>query len=194
MAGSRKAVVIDDAQNLTEEAQNALLKVLEEPSPSTVLILVTAHPQRLLATITSRVQEVRFAFHPRKTFMKMFADEKLSEEQKAFLYSFSLGAIGLVKTLLERDGLKEIKTSAEDFAKLRKMDLSKRFEIAKTFADEEPATVEHRVLLWLLYLHTKVTDVAVSGVVLGPLCRLYADLHQPQLNRQLALENFMLEL
>jgi DNA polymerase-3 subunit delta' len=57
-----RAVVIDDAHRMSEEAQNALLKTLEEPPADTTLLLVTSVPDRLLGTIRSRCQTV--FFHP----------------------------------------------------------------------------------------------------------------------------------
>jgi DNA polymerase-3 subunit delta' len=58
--GKRSVVILSEAHMATIEAQNAFLKLLEEPPPSTSLILVTDHPDRLLATIRSRCHEVRF--------------------------------------------------------------------------------------------------------------------------------------
>ncbi len=55
-----RVVIIDDAHLMTEEASNALLKTLEEPSASTRLILVTDAPHMLLDTILSRCQRIRF--------------------------------------------------------------------------------------------------------------------------------------
>jgi DNA polymerase-3 subunit delta' len=55
-----KCVIIIDAERLNEEASNALLKTLEEPTPRTVMILTSAHPEKLLLTIVSRCQLVRF--------------------------------------------------------------------------------------------------------------------------------------
>jgi len=49
-----RVVIIEDAHLLTTEAQNALLKTLEEPPINTTLILATAHEQALLPTIRSR--------------------------------------------------------------------------------------------------------------------------------------------
>jgi DNA polymerase-3 subunit delta' len=51
-------VVIDDAHEMTEQAQNALLKSLEEPPATSHVFLVTASPQSLLPTIRSRCQLV----------------------------------------------------------------------------------------------------------------------------------------
>lgn len=51
-----RAVVLEDAANLTVEAQNALLKTLEEPPPEAILILGAASDAKLLPTILSRCQ------------------------------------------------------------------------------------------------------------------------------------------
>lgn len=55
-----KLFVIDGAERLNEDAQNALLKTLEEPEGSTFFVLITSSPERLLSTIRSRVQPLRF--------------------------------------------------------------------------------------------------------------------------------------
>ncbi len=58
--GGRRAAVIADAERLNKEAQNALLRTLEEPPPQTTLVLATATAAGLLATVRSRCQRVRF--------------------------------------------------------------------------------------------------------------------------------------
>jgi DNA polymerase-3 subunit delta' len=59
MAGVKVGVIVD-ADCLGEEASNAFLKTLEEPPAQTVIILLTAEPQRLLATILSRCLKISF--------------------------------------------------------------------------------------------------------------------------------------
>lgn len=58
--GRRRAVIIDEADALIPAAQNALLKTLEEPPPSSVFMLVTSRPDLLLATVQSRCPRLRF--------------------------------------------------------------------------------------------------------------------------------------
>lgn len=60
--GGRKVAVLDDADDLNEEASNALLKTLEEPPPGSVLILVGTAAELQLDTIVSRCRVVDF--HP----------------------------------------------------------------------------------------------------------------------------------
>jgi len=58
--GKRRVVIIDEADALLPQAQNALLKTLEEPPPSSVFVLVTSRPDVLLATVRSRCPQLRF--------------------------------------------------------------------------------------------------------------------------------------
>jgi DNA polymerase-3 subunit delta' len=55
-----RVIVVDDADTLNASAANSLLKTLEEPAPRNHLLLCTSAPDRLLPTIRSRAQRVRF--------------------------------------------------------------------------------------------------------------------------------------
>ncbi len=55
-----KVYILDEAHMLTTEAENALLKTLEEPPPHVVFVLVTTEPHRLPPTILSRCQRFQF--------------------------------------------------------------------------------------------------------------------------------------
>jgi DNA polymerase-3 subunit delta' len=59
--GERRVFVIEAAEAMADESQNALLKTLEEPADFVHLILLSAEPAALLETVVSRCQEVRFA-------------------------------------------------------------------------------------------------------------------------------------
>jgi DNA polymerase-3 subunit delta' len=58
--GGYKVAIVTDAEALRKEAANAFLKLLEEPTPNTVFILTANRLDRLLPTIVSRCQQVRF--------------------------------------------------------------------------------------------------------------------------------------
>ncbi len=59
--GKRRVVAIDDADMLNVEAQNALLKTLEEPPSASVFVLITERQDILLPTVRSRCHRLRFA-------------------------------------------------------------------------------------------------------------------------------------
>jgi DNA polymerase III gamma/tau subunit len=62
----RRTLVIDDAELLTAEAQNALLKVTEEPPASSLLILITSDIESVMPTILSRLPKIYFGAVPEK--------------------------------------------------------------------------------------------------------------------------------
>lgn len=59
--GKARVFILEDADKMNMQASNALLKTLEEPAPTSHLILLTARPANLLTTIRSRCQTIRFA-------------------------------------------------------------------------------------------------------------------------------------
>jgi len=59
-----RIAIVAPAQAMTINAQNALLKTLEEPAPRTLLVLITARPSGLLATLRSRCQRIEIARPP----------------------------------------------------------------------------------------------------------------------------------
>lgn len=97
-----RIALIEDAQAMTLEAQNALLKTLEEPPSDTVLILTTAHPHALLPTIRSRVQSVAVTKPARADIEKFFSGLGSEQDRKQAL-AISGGLPGLMTVLLSKD-------------------------------------------------------------------------------------------
>jgi DNA polymerase III subunit delta' len=62
--GKHRVFILDDADRLSSEIQNALLKTLEEPPPSSSFVLVTCRPELLLPTVRSRCPMLRFGRLP----------------------------------------------------------------------------------------------------------------------------------
>jgi len=86
--GRRTVVFFFEAHLMTTEAQNALLKLLEEPPPSTVLVLVTELADRLIPTILSRCMEIRFdPLSPGAvaSFLEKFCSQEAAEARKLSL-------------------------------------------------------------------------------------------------------------
>ena len=79
---SERYVIIDDADKMGIPAQNAFLKLLEEPSSRTHFILTTHHPERLLPTIMSRVQRSRIDPISRAETNELIATLNITDEKK----------------------------------------------------------------------------------------------------------------
>ncbi|MGH9429811.1 MAG: ATP-binding protein, partial [Terriglobia bacterium] len=59
--GKRRVFIVDEAEKFRDESANSILKTLEEPPDTSILILVTSRPNDLLPTLRSRCQMDRFA-------------------------------------------------------------------------------------------------------------------------------------
>jgi len=88
-----KICIINDAEQFTPNAANALLKTLEEPQAGTVLILLTSHTEKLLTTIRSRCQILPFS-RLLKTQMATILKQKLelSDTEANILAALSEGS------------------------------------------------------------------------------------------------------
>jgi DNA polymerase III delta prime subunit len=99
----RRVVIIEDAHAMTTEAQNAFLKLLEEPPTDTAIIITADHPQHLLPTVNSRVQMVRVLPPDKSTVTTHFASTGKSAADIERAYLLSGGAIGLLHAILADD-------------------------------------------------------------------------------------------
>lgn len=81
-----KIIIINDAHNLTQEASNSFLKVLEEPSRRTIFILITQYPEKLPDTIRSRCFKIQFSPIDRES-IKEFLTHKIDDSEKIDLLS-----------------------------------------------------------------------------------------------------------
>ncbi len=99
----RRVVIIEHAEGLTVEAQNAFLKLLEEPPADTVLLLTVDNQRALLPTILSRVQTIP-VYAPTEDALRSFFAPKASDDaalNQAFFLSGGLP--GLMAALLAGD-------------------------------------------------------------------------------------------
>ncbi|MFM6949964.1 MAG: AAA family ATPase [Novosphingobium sp.] len=103
--GSRRAVIIDPADDLEKGAVNALLKSLEEPPVGTYFILVAHRPGRLLPTIRSRCRMLRFAPLPDEqvdTVLRAAMPEAKATDREAAIAA-AQGAPGVALEFLDQD-------------------------------------------------------------------------------------------
>lgn len=101
--GGNRAVLIADAENMTPQAQNSLLKILEEPPVNTYFILTSAHPDQLLTTVRSRCRAIRLNPWEDNYIQKILEENGISREiaQKAAV--LSAGSIGKAQKLASDD-------------------------------------------------------------------------------------------
>ena len=107
--GRRRVVILDQADTTLVEAQNALLKTLEEPPAASTFVLVTSRPDVLLPTVRSRCQRLRFGrLAPADVARVLVAKYSMPETAAHAAASAADGSVG-----------QALEESSEDFAAAR---------------------------------------------------------------------------
>lgn len=88
-----KIYVINHAQKMTTESQNALLKTLEEPPEYAIIILITNNKESLLPTIKSRCEIIKFLPISIVELKEYLMDRGIEEKRALLLANFSRGSI-----------------------------------------------------------------------------------------------------
>src|SRR5918993_726980 len=122
--GRRRVVIIDRAEQMVVNAQDAILKTLEEPPNASTFILVTDTPDTLLPTIRSRCQRLRFGrLSPGDVAEVLIARHEYVELDAHAAASLSDGSVG-----------RALEGGSEDFVDARAAAL----QLLETVADDPP--------------------------------------------------------
>ncbi len=115
--GKSRVIVIDPADQMTSEAQNALLKTLEEPPQNTFIILIATDSELLLPTVRSRVQSVYFAPLSESQIKQHLAkNHQVSSTDSAIIARLSRGQAGVASDLANDPEAKTRLTKIAGFA------------------------------------------------------------------------------
>ena len=152
--GGHRAIIIDGAEFMSEEAANALLKTLEEPPQNTIFILLATEEASLLPTILSRCQKVDFKPMPTESIKQVLINNRQLNPQKADILSrISCGAIGwAISAIDDETVLEERSSNLGKFIDLMEIDITGRFEFAAELAAlfaKNRVLAGNRLELWL---------------------------------------------
>lgn len=108
--GGWRVVIVDDADTMTVAAQNAILKILEEPPPRTLLVLVAHRPAAMIATIRSRCRVMPFLPLSQDIFNALLKREHtdLTAQDMETLYGMMGGSAGQALALAAQGGVESI--------------------------------------------------------------------------------------
>ncbi len=141
-SNSLKVGIINDAHLLRKDAQNALLKTLEEPKGDTVLILITSYPQMLLPTIRSRLEEIKFGVVSRKEIEDHLVSLGADIEKAKEIALISSGQIGkAIEFLKDEEKMGFFNKAVKDIVSLSTAEMYKRFDFAKEFKENQDEIV-----------------------------------------------------
>lgn len=200
-----KAAIIDSAHLMNQDAQTALLKTLEEPKGSTILILVGKNSEYLLPAILSRVQIIKFYPVKKEEIKGCLKSLKVPGERSEEIADISLGRPGLaVEYAIDQKKLEAYQEKTKEFVKLSKSDLSFRFQLAKELS-ENSQEISETLDLWTIYSRKVLMEKIFAETTDWPAVKkIKSTLNLMQSARlsimttnaspRLALENLMLEI
>jgi len=167
--GGKRVFIIVDADTMNIISANALLKTLEEPSTSNILILITSRPHQLPMTILSRCQHLRFNPLQRETIASFLQKKFSLDHQSSYLISSSSGgSIGKAMTLHDDSYLKMREAVVEIMSKIKMRDPLKLLSVANDFGQEKKEIMEKLSILItgyrdaLVYKETGETDRVIN--------------------------------
>lgn len=139
---SYKIGIIREAETLSEEAANALLKTLEEPKNKVVIILLANDVEALPQTIVSRCQVLRFyPVAPDIIYDYLLSECKASRSMAKNFSHLSLGHPALaIKFFQDKDFYENYFESAKNFLQLIREDLNKRFAMIESIVGKKESS------------------------------------------------------
>ena len=139
--GGWRVVVLDGAEDLNRSAANALLKVLEEPPPRAVLLLVCSAAGRLLPTIRSRCRRLRLPALGEDAMSELLARylPETAEEERGRLATMAEGSIGRALALAEGGGVAVADLVGKVLDALPDVSAARAHEVADLLGRDEEA-------------------------------------------------------
>jgi len=154
--GKYKILVINDAHRMTNASQNALLKILEEPNPTTIIILVTHEIDRIIPTIISRLQVVNFSLVSDEDMQRGFAGEFSFQKD---CIELSIGRPGLAQFLSKNMEEKNFAVGAlKEFEKIKKGTLNDKFKLAEELSKDAVKTLD-KLNMWMWEMRKSVLSI-----------------------------------
>jgi len=163
--GGWRVVIVDGAEDMNRNAQNALLKVLEEPPPRAVLLLVCHAPGRLLPTIRSRCRRLDLRPLPPATIQRLIEARLpgLPEADRALAAGLAEGSIGRALAILEAGGVELYRDLATLLLALPRLDASalhrQAERLARSGGEESYRLAAELLLGWI----GRVIKLAAAG-------------------------------
>lgn len=162
-SSKRKIYIVDEAEKMNPQAQNALLKTIEEPPAYATLLLLTTNADTFLPTILSRCVRLNLkAVRDEKIREYLMKEKMLPDYQADICVAFAQGNVGKAIQLASSDSFNELKNSALQLLKrLDDIDLYEMTEAVKQIADYKLEINDYFDLMMIWYrdiLYFKATN------------------------------------
>lgn len=164
-----KIYIVDEAEKMNQQAQNALLKTIEEPPAYAVIMLLTTNADSFLHTIRSRCITLNLKSVKNDVIKSyLMTEKKIPDYQADVCAAFAQGVVGKAIKLASSDDFNELKESALSLIKrLDDIDLYEMGEAIKQISDYKLQVQDYFDLITVWYrdvLYMKATN-DVNGLI-----------------------------
>ena len=166
--GGWRVIIVDEAHLLNRNAQNAVLKILEEPPARTLILITVTTPGALLPTIRSRCRLLPLAPLDNKNLKVILSRTapQLSDEDLTRLISLSSGSVGFALKIVSSETLPLYDELMSIFGNFPALDIQRLHKIAESVSPKAEAE-SYDVLTTLIINHLRQAvrnDAATEGV------------------------------
>jgi len=166
--GRHRVVIVDPADAMNVQAQNALLKTLEEPPADTTLVLVSSSPDALLPTIRSRCLRVTFAPLPEAVVVERLVARKHEPGAARLAAALSGGSLGRALAL-DDEAVGARREALERAAGLGPDDAGAWVVFARDHGEDREAAAELGQLLLVWWRDVLAAQAGAASLALGDL-------------------------
>ncbi len=185
-SSSHKVYIIPDANKMTEQAQNALLKTMEEPPEYAIILLLTENTQNLLPTITSRCITLNTQPLQKEVITQyLIKNLQMEPEQAKIAAGFCQGNVGKAIHFASSEDFQEMKRDTLQLLKeIDDMDVSDLMSMIKELSQRKGRITEYLDLMLLWYRDILMFKVTKDANIL-----LYRDEYKA-ISRQASVRNY----
>jgi len=175
----KKVVIIEQAESMRSDSANLLLKIFEEPPADTVLVLTTSQIDRMLPTVVSRSQKIRFAPVTLETIHSELQKRFSLDEEKAGYYaSLSEGSLGVALSFASGQWEKTLENSHRLWRAVWSKKTKEIQDLIEIFSLEKDRS---QILLLLKIWQYLLRDIFSASVGLGSRHLIFRPLHNQAL-------------
>ena len=201
-----KALIIDDSHLMKSDAQNAFLKMLEEPKGDALIIFITPFKEMLLKTIRSRAQEIRFSLVGNEEIEKYLISLGASSKKAKEISLISSGQIGKAINFFEdKSKMDFFNKSIEDIIFLSRSNISQRFQYAEKLKDDKVKIIEildiwerflRREILLKVFNYKSSVNYSLQKTkeLIDELEKIKYIIESSNINKRIAFESLLIKL
>lgn len=185
--GRYKVLIINNAHKMTVSGQNSLLKTLEEPNETSVIIIVTHDDSKIISTIKSRCQKINFS---------LVDSNEIKEISNEEILKFSMGRPGLsFEMIKDKEKLDNKRNSLEILNRFSELGVNERFKLAEKMSLNPSETIK-KMEFWTWIVRSKLLENRnlKDFQIIEKIEKASETIKNTNANTKLVLENLFLEI